>query len=358
MSKAKCAQGGISIGMEELQSFQKYLEPEEKERATVQKYMRDVRSFLDFAGGSPVTKERVIAYKAWLAEQYAPRSANSMLVALNGFLRYLGADGCCVKLFRLQYQTFCERQRVLTQEEYKRLLDAARRKRQTRLYLILLTLCSTGIRISELKHITVEAIRQGSAVARNKGKSRVVLLPRRLCELLNGYVRWRGIESGPVFLTRGGKPVDRSNVWRSMQRLCREAGVSKAKAHPHSLRHLFACTFYESPNSFMCSRPRRGREQQEKFLNLGTQNRIGNYEKEKDVMHLADILGHKSVNTTRIYTLTVSSVHRRQIESLNLFLPEAGEGRALFQKQHNDILCRHLKKKKKLGNLLLRYYNL
>lgn len=316
MSKAKCAQGGISIGMEELQSFQKYLELEEKERATVQKYMRDVRSFLDFAGGSPVTKERVIAYKAWLAEQYAPRSANSMLVALNGFLRYLGADGCCVKLFRLQYQTFCERQRVLTQEEYKRLLDTARRKRQTRLYLILLTLCSTGIRISELKHITVEAIRQGSAVARNKGKSRVVLLPRRLCELLNGYVRWRGIESGPVFLTRGGKPVDRSNVWRSMQRLCREAGVSKAKAHPHSLRHLFACTFYE---------------------------------KEKDVMHLADILGHKSVNTTRIYTLTVSSVHRRQIESLNLFLPEAGEGRALFQKQHNDILCRHFREKKKLG---------
>ena len=303
MSKAKCAQGGISIGMEELQSFQKYLEPEEKERATVQKYMRDVRSFLDFAGGSPVTKERVIAYKAWLAEQYAPRSANSMLVALNGFLRYLGADGCCVKLFRLQYQTFCERKRVLTQEEYKRLLDAARRKRQTRLYLILLTLCSTGIRISELKHITVEAIRQGSAVARNKGKSRVVLLPRRLCELLNGYVRWRGIESGPVFLTRGGKPVDRSNVWRSMQRLCREAGVSKAKAHPHSLRHLFACTFYESPNSFMCSRPRRGREQQEKFLNLGTQNRIGDFQ-----------LGVRSFGVRRSRTISIRRP-RRHINS-------------------------------------------
>ena len=296
------------IAPDTIASFRRYLELDEKEGATIRKYLHDVEVFLDFQQNRTYFgKEQVIEYKSWLAERYAVRSANSMLTALNQFLKFIGAESCCVKPFKLQYQTFCDQSRELTREEYKRLLDAARSKKQIRLYLLLLTLCTTGIRISELKYVTVEGVREGCTVVRNKGKSRMILIPRRLCEVLCQYAAWKTIQSGPIFITRTGNPLNRSNIWRAMQGLCREAGVSPLKAHPHNLRHLFACTFYE---------------------------------KEKDILHLADILGHKNINTTRIYTLSGGELHRAQIESLNLFIPEGHSLEELcLMKQHNDTLC-------------------
>ena len=207
----------------------------------------------------------------------------------------------------IQYQTFCDQRKELGREEYRRLLETARRKKQIRLYFLILTLCATGIRISELQYITVEAAVSGNTIAKNKGKSRVILIPQKLCDVLLDYAAWIGISHGPIFITRGGRPVDRSNVWRAMQKLCREAGVPEEKVYPHNLRHLFASTFYE---------------------------------KEKDILHLADILGHKNVNTTRIYTLATGEVHRAQIESLNLFVPVLNtEQPSRNKKQRNNKLC-------------------
>lgn len=291
-----------------LEAFRRYLELDEKSEATIRKYMHDVKVFLTFQKGKgSFRKEQIIGYKNWLGERYAVRSANSMLTAVNQFLKFVGAGECCVKLFKLQYQTFCDQRKELGREEYRRLLETARRKKQIRLYFLILTLCATGIRISELQYITVEAAVSGNTIAKNKGKSRVILIPQKLCDVLLDYAAWIGISHGPIFITRGGRPVDRSNVWRAMQKLCREAGVPEEKVYPHNLRHLFASTFYE---------------------------------KEKDILHLADILGHKNVNTTRIYTLATGEVHRAQIESLNLFVPVLNmEQPSRNKKQRNNKLC-------------------
>ena len=271
-----------------LEEFRHALELEEKSPATVRKYLHDVQVFLRYLDGEEtVCKEKLIAYKEWLMGRYAVTSANSMLTAANRFLRFAGAADCCVKLFRLQYHTFCDNRAELSRAEYGRMLRAAEERGNRRLYFILQTLCATGIRIGELSSITVEALRQGTAVACNKGKSRAILLPKGLCGLLLAYAREQRIASGPVFVTRGGRPVDRSNVWREMQSLCKRAQIPPQKGYPHSLRHLFARTFYE---------------------------------KEKDIMHLADILGHHNVNTTRIYVLSDGEVHRAQIEDLDLFV--------------------------------------
>ena len=287
-----------------LDRFRRALELEEKSPATIQKYLHDVRTFLEWRQGQgPLCKEQVIAFKSWLAQRYAVRSANSMLAAVDHFLRFLQAEECCVKLFRIQYQTFCDRRMELRREEYEALREAAVQSGQERLALILQTICATGIRIGELKAITVEALLTGSAVAENKGKSRVVLLPRRMCRELLQYAAERGISSGPVFVTRSGRPVDRGNIWKGMKGLCARAGVDPAKVFPHNLRHLFAATFYE---------------------------------KEKDIMHLADILGHRSVNTTRIYILSSGEDHRMQIEALDLFSPI----RPPTGKRQNDRSCR------------------
>lgn len=292
-----------------LLSFRNHLEMDEKSQATICKYMHDVEMFFSYLTCSnrknTFRKEDVIAYKKWLSEKYAGRSVNSMLTALNRFLCFLGAEKCCVKLLRIQSQTFCEKRRELSRKEYVRLLNTAWEKGDVRLFLILQTLCATGIRVSELQYVTVSAAKSGTATARNKGKTRLILLPSQLCRLLVDYAQKKGIQSGPIFITRGGRPVDRSNIWAAMKKLSMAAGVEASKVFPHNLRHLFARTFYQ---------------------------------KEKDITRLADILGHKSINTTRVYMISSGWEHRTQIESLDLTFSCQG----LYLKgsfPHNNMLC-------------------
>lgn len=259
--------------MKEIQRFGQYLLTEEKSAATVEKYLRDVRSFAEFLADREVSKEETIAYKEYLTQQYAPASVNSMLVALNGFLRFLGKPDCSVRLLKIQRQIFCREEKELTEPEYQRLVKAAG---DTQLSFILQTICGTGIRISELQSITVEAVRVGKAVVNCKNKTRVIFIPAPLQKILKQYIRKTGLKAGSVFISQNGKPLDRSSVWRQMKRLCKKANVPPEKVYPHNLRHLFARIFY----------------------------RI-----KKDIVRLADILGHSSINTTRIYTLETGQRH-------------------------------------------------
>ena len=233
---------------------------------------------------APVTKERVISYKHWLTERYAPASVNSMLAALNGFLRYAGHGACTVKALRMQRQMFCQEERKLTRGEYQRLLAAAKQK-SIALWLVMQTLCAAGLRVSELRFVTVESLQTGRMAICCKGKRRVALLPKELCRKLRRYAARRRISSGPVFVTSHGRPLDRSHIWASMKRLCAAAHVERAKVFPHNLRHLFAKTYYEMS---------------------------------KDLLRLADLLGHSSINTTRVYTLSDGRQESRQIERLRL----------------------------------------
>ena len=258
---------------QQLSAFNQYLISEEKSAATVEKYLRDVRSFAEFLADREVSKEETIAYKEYLTQQYAPASVNSMLVALNGFLRFLGKPDCSVRLLKIQRQIFCREEKELTEPEYQRLVKAAG---DTQLTFILQTICGTGIRISELQSITVEAVRVGKAVVNCKNKTRVIFIPAPLQKILKQYIKKTGLKAGSVFISQNGKPLDRSSVWRQMKRLCKKANVPPEKVYPHNLRHLFARIFY----------------------------RI-----KKDIVRLADILGHSSINTTRIYTLETGQRH-------------------------------------------------
>ena len=271
--------------MENLAEFKNYLIEEEKSRLTVEKYLRDVQKFLEWLGGRPITKAEVLGYKAWIMERYAVISVNSMLSSLNCYLRFRGMENCRVKAVKRQREVFCPAEKELSKSEYERLLAAA--KGDARLQLLMQTICSTGIRVSEHQFVTVEAVRQGKATVHCKGKVRTVLLPRKLCKALLAYARGRGIKSGSVFVTKGGNPLDRSRIWAQMKKLCRAAKVQAEKVFPHNLRHLFARMYYSI---------------------------------EKDIIRLADILGHASVNTTRIYTAESGEVHRRQIEKMPLLL--------------------------------------
>lgn len=274
------------------EQFMDSLKAEERARATIEKYTRDVKGFLHFAGeGAILTKETVVSYKQHLSEKYAIASANSMLAALNAFLRFLGRADCAVKAFRVQKAVFRARERELTKAEYIRLVETARRRGNRRLDLVMQTICATGIRISELPFITVESLHTRRTVVSLKGKSRTVILPMELCRALKCYARDRRIEKGSIFVTRSGKPMDRSNILHEMKALCQEAEVDREKVFPHNLRHLFAVTYYNV---------------------------------EKDVCHLADLLGHSSVNTTRIYTLVSCEVQEQRIEGLGLVLQAAG----------------------------------
>lgn len=267
-----------------LKRFREYLAREEKSAATIEKYLRDTRGFLLFAQGQKLSKELTVAYKQSLQERgYAIRSINSMLVSLNSLLVFLGWADCKVKTLRCQRQTYCAEDRELTKSEYLRLLEASRN--QPQLNLILQTLCSTGIRVSELRYFTVEAAQRGEVCVRCKSKTRMILVPGQLRRRLLDYARHRGITSGAIFITRTGAPLDRSNIWARMKKLCAAAGVKATKVFPHNLRKLFARTFY----SF-----------------------------EKDIAKLADILGHSSIDTTRIYIMTTGSEHRRKMELLGL----------------------------------------
>lgn len=267
--------------------FGMLLMQEERSPATVEKYLRDVCSFRAFAGQRPVCKELVVRYKQYLVARYAPASVNSMLAAVNRFLRSMGWYGCTVKPLKIQRETFRPRERELTKEEYFRLLNAANRAGKERLALLMQTLCATGIRVSELRFITVEAVCTGVATVSLKGKTRKVLLPKVLCNKLRKYACSRGIKSGPVFLSRRGNPLDRSNILHEMKALCEAAGVDRRKVFPHNLRHLFAVLYYAA---------------------------------QKDLSHLADLLGHSSINTTRIYTCTSIKAQLSVINRLGLVI--------------------------------------
>ena len=271
-----------------VEDFVYFLRNEEKSRNTVEKYLRDVGAFAAAQNGEAVTKEAVMGYKQLLLEKgYAVRSVNSVLASLNSLFSLLGWHDCRVKALKLQRQVFCPEEKELTKAEYERLCRAAQSKHNERLNLILQTICGTGIRVSELQFITVEAVKNGEAVVSLKGKTRTVFLVKPLQKKLLRYIAVQKIQSGAVFITRTGKPMNRTNIWREMKGLCEEAGVNPKKVFPHNLRHLFARVFYGI---------------------------------EKDIAKLADILGHSSINTTRIYIISTGREHRRKMESMRLII--------------------------------------
>ena len=277
----------MTITQEQLDAFRAALENEEKSAATLDKYGRDARYFAQWLGSQPLTHQAALQYKNDLLTRFAASSVNSILAALNSFFRFIGREDCRVRQVRVQYQTYCPEDRELSVQEYAALVRTARQQGRVRIALLLQTICATGIRVSELSAITVEAARKGVAVVRCKGKLRRVLLPSRLQSKLLRYARRRRIAYGPVFVTRTGQPLDRSNIWREMKSLCRDAGVESGKVFPHNLRHLFARSFYRL---------------------------------EHDLAKLADLLGHSSINTTRIYVRTTSAEHRKYLEQMQLVL--------------------------------------
>jgi len=273
------------ITIETIQLFKCYLCGEEKAQATVNKYVHDVKEFQIWLGDRELCKTEVLAYKNYLCERYAPASVNAVLSSLNSFWGYMEWFDLRVKNLKIQKQIFASSDKELTKAEYERLLQAAKQKKNERLYLLLQTMCATGIRVSELRDITVAAVSRGVAEINCKGKCRQVFLPKQLCRILKQYIKDEKIKSGPVFVTKNGNPLDRSNIWSDMKKLCKAANVSEKKVFPHNLRHLFARTYYHM---------------------------------HRDVVRLADILGHSSVNTTRVYTMETGEVHRRQIQKLGL----------------------------------------
>ena len=273
------------ITNELIENFKIDLIEEEKAQATIEKYIRDILAFVGWLSGRTVEKQTVLEYKQKLIEKYAPASVNSVLSSLNRFFAFAQWFNCKVKSIKIQKQVFAKQERELTKAEYDRLLAAALHKDNKRLYLLMQTICSTGIRVSELKFITVEAVKAQKAIINLKGKTRSVFLPDMLCKMLLRYIKEEKIKSGSVFVSKNGRPLDRCNIYHDMKKLCESANVDRSKVFPHNLRHLFARTYYSL---------------------------------EKDISRLADILGHSSVNTTRIYTMETGEVHRKQIQKLGL----------------------------------------
>ena len=278
---------GRTITAKIIAEFEEHLILEERSTTTIEKYIRDVKAFAVYTQGSAVTKETVIAYKKCLQETYAVRSVNSMLASINSLFTFLGWHDLRVRSLKLQQQVFCPEGKELTRAEYARLCRTAERRHNARLCLILQTICGTGIRVSELRFITVEAVRHGEAVVNCKAKTRSVFIVKELKQKLLRYATAQGINTGIIFVTRTGKPVSRTNIWREMKALCKEANVDPQKVFPHNLRHLFARVFYGL---------------------------------EKDIAKLADILGHSSINTTRIYIISTGAEHRRHMENMRLIL--------------------------------------
>ena len=275
-----------TINLKLIDEFREKMQEDERSKATIEKYLRDIRAFMDFIGEDRgIDKETVIAYKKYLLEKYAPASVNSMLAAINSFFKENGWYDCVVKAIKIQKEAFRSGNKELNRDEYYRLLHAAKRQGKRRLYMLMQTICSTGIRVSELEYITVEALHTRRAIVSLKGKTRTVILPIELCRELKVYIKERNIKSGTIFVTRSGKPMNRSNIWQEMKELCEAAGVDREKVFPHNLRHLFACTYYQI---------------------------------KKDITHLADILGHSNINTTRIYTLISGEEQEKQISKLGL----------------------------------------
>ena len=262
-----------------------YLYEDEKSDSTIEKYMRDIRFFREWLGGKGVDKSVVVEYKKELCEKYAPKSVNSILSSLNALFIYMNWYDLKVKTLNIQRRIFADKEKELSKAEYERLLTAAKNKKNERLYYLMQTIGSTGLRISELKYVTCEAVNAGQAVINCKGKIRQVFLPKQLCKMLKAYIKQQNIESGSVFITRSGKPLDRSTVWKMLKNLCERANVAKSKVFPHNFRHLFAKTFYSL---------------------------------KKDIVRLADILGHSSIETTRVYTIESGEIHKMQLQKLGL----------------------------------------
>ncbi len=271
-----------------INAFKEYLIDNDKSVYTVEKYIRDVVKFKEFAGDNEIVKETAGEYKNYLVRNgYSVRSINSMLSSVNALFEFLNRHDLKVKTIKMHRSVYCPEDKELTRAEYQRLCTAAKMKKNNRLELIIETVCSTGIRIGELKCITVESAKRGEAVVTLKGKTRYVFIPKELKRKLLRYASEQGIKEGMIFVTRTGKAVNRTNVWRDMKNLCRDAGVKPEKVFPHNLRHLFARTFYNI---------------------------------DKDIAKLADILGHSSIDTTRIYIISTGAEHRRLIEKMKLIL--------------------------------------
>ena len=278
--------GDWMITGEALGKFTLMLRERERSSGTIEKYMRDIRAFYAWLEGAEVTRERAAAWRDGLLERgYAPVTVNSMVAAVNQFFAFLGWEDCKVKALKLQRKLFRDDRKELTREEYERLLAAAHGLGRERLALLLETICSTGIRVSEVKYITVEAAQAGRAEISLKGKLRTILLPGKLCRKLKKYARQQKTASGEIFLTRSGKGLSRRQIWAEMKRLCKAAGVAPSKVFPHNLRHLFARTFYR-----VC----------------------------RDVVKLADVLGHSSIETTRIYLISTGAEHANILRKMRL----------------------------------------
>ncbi len=276
------------LTIERINAFKLFLQNEEKSTNTQEKYVCDVRAFAKAIGEKRVTKEVVIEYKAKLVtDKYAVRSINSMLASLNSFFTFQGWFECKVKFIKMQRQVFCPEEKELTKDEYMRLVNTAKSEGNERLNLILQTICATGIRVSELEYITVDAVKKGEARVLLKGKNRTVFIVSELRNKLLKYAKKKKITSGLIFITSTGKKISRSNIWREMKSLCDRANVNPKKVFPHNLRHLFARTFYSI---------------------------------QKDIAKLADVLGHSSINTTRIYIMTSGNEHRQCVERLRLII--------------------------------------
>ena len=275
------------ITEEALGNFQNYMLEEERSTNTICKYLRDIRKFMDYAQGAEITKALVIEFKEKLLykDNYEISSINTFIIAVNRFLEYMGWYDAKVKTYKVQKASFTPEEKYLTRKEYERLVAAARANGNFRLEMILNTICATGIRISELQYFTVDSVKRGKVVIHNKGKVRSILIPSQLQKKLKCYILQKQIKKGVVFCTGSGKPVERSNIWREMKALCRQANVCEEKVFPHNLRHLFAQCFYAL---------------------------------KKDLAKLADLLGHSNIETTRIYVRTTCEEQRRQLELMHL----------------------------------------
>ena len=274
------------ITLQDLDRFRNHLRRQERSPGTVENYLRYARAFASRLEGRGVTKELTAAWKEGLVAQgYAPATVNAMLAAVNSLLAFLGREDCRVKLLRIQRRLFRDPARELTGEEYRRLLDTARARGRERLALLMEAICATGIRVSEVKYLTVEAAKAGRTDVALKGKVRTILIPGKLCRKLLKYARKNRTASGEIFLTRSGKSLSRRQIWCELKSLCSQAGVEPSKVFPHNLRHLFAATFYQV---------------------------------HRDIARLADVLGHSSVETTRVYLATSGMEHSRQLDQLGL----------------------------------------
>ena len=274
-----------TITNEVIKRFELYLYEKERSNNTIEKYMRDIRFFREWLQGRGIDKSVVIEYKKELCNRYAVKSVNSMLSSINAFFVFMNWHDLKIKTLKIQRRIFADKSKELSKAEYERLLIAAQNRKNERLYYLMQTIASTGLRVSEIKYVTCEAVRQGQAVINCKGKIRQIFLPKKLCQMLKGYIKSRNIKSGLVFITRSGKPLDRCAIWKMLKDLCESAGVSKDKVFPHNFRHLFARTFYSL---------------------------------QKDIVRLADILGHSSVETTRLYTMESGTEHIKQLQKLGL----------------------------------------